>query len=209
MLLREHFRRLTNTLLKPFELHFSNNDDPFKSLITTKSIQKIFLSTNTKSLLDNITINDTINNISTNSNVMLTMPSILQRSEWKNIIFKFSKSKSFLAWYQSRTDLLCIKLWLDTCSFCKTMTNLQFLNIFDNIIINNNKDNNTNNISINDSLYEKLLQKLVCVIDLLTHIRSHGQWLLQDNDADILLKAMQNHLDHLLDYRNIIQNTKK
>ena len=205
MLLREHFRRLTNTLLKPFELLFSKNDDPFTSLITTKSIQTIFLSNNIESFFNNITINDSIDNMSTNSNIMLTMPSILQRSEWKTIITKFSKSKTFLAWYQLRRDLICIKIWLDTCSFCKEMTKLQFLNIFDNIIINSNNSN----ISINDDLYEKLLQKLVCVIDLLRNIRSHGQWLLHDHDADILLKAMQNHLDHLLDYRNIIQNTDK
>jgi len=201
MLLREHFRRLTNSLLKPFDSLFSRPDDPLTSLITTKSICTLFLSSNTDAILSAITINDIIFSISSNSNFMLTMPSVLQRAEWKIIINKFSLSKTFSAWKQSRRDLLLIRLWLDSSLYCESLTNIQFLDIFKSIII---KSEN-NSIIINDVFFERLLQKLVLCIDFLTTIKENGLWVLQGNiDADKLVKAMQSHLDYLLDYRNKI-----
>ena len=208
MLLREHFRRLTNTLLKPFESLFSKSDDPFSSFITTKTISSLFLSNTTSTTISNTAMNDIISNLSSNSNLMLTMPSILQRSEWKAIIIKFSLSRTFLAWKHSRHDLLVIKIWLETCWFCKNMTNKQFFKLFDIITISGG-DSNTNaggNIIINDEIYEKVLKKLVCVIDFLTNIRSAGKWLIQEYDADVLIKAMKSHLDYLImkvsEYKN-------
>lgn len=198
MLLREHFRRLTTTLLKPFESLFSNSDDPFSSFITTKTISSLFLSNSTSTILNSTSMNDIISNLSSNSNLMLTMPSILQRSEWKSIIIKFSQSRTFLAWKTSRQDLLVIKIWLETCWFCKNMTNKQFFKLFDIITVSSN--------DINYDIYEKVLKKLVCVIDFLTNIRSAGKWLIQENDADVLIKAMKSHLDYLImkvsEYKN-------
>jgi hypothetical protein len=78
------------------------------------------------------------------------------------------------------------------------MTNKQFFKLFDIITVSSN--------DINYDIYEKVLKKLVCVIDFLTNIRSVGKWLIQENDADVLIKAMKSHLDYLImkgsEYKN-------
>jgi hypothetical protein len=184
--------------LKPFESLFSRQDDPFTSLITTKSICTLFLSNNTDAILNADKVNDIIFTISSNSTFKLTMPAVLHRAEWKILINKFSASKTFNAWKQSRTDLLLIRLWLDSSLYCMNLTNIQFLDIFKGIIASSENDKST----INEVLYDRLLKKLVLCIDFLTIIREKGLWVLQHVDADKLVKSMQSHLDYLLDYRN-------
>ena len=70
------------------------------------------------------------------------------------------------------------------------MTNKQFFKLFDIITVSSS--------DINYDMYEKVLKKLVCVIDFLTNIRSVGKWLIQEYDADVLIKAMKSHLDYLI-----------
>jgi len=78
------------------------------------------------------------------------------------------------------------------------MTNKQFFKLFDIITVSSS--------DINYDMYEKVLKKLVCVIDFLTNIRSVGKWLIQEYNADVLIKAMKSHLDYLImkvsEYKN-------